>query len=962
MKQERRITYQAGITRTPSDFLCKDGELAECVNLVTDHEELKPMVPMKLHKTLGKITYNNVQYSCWLTYVFRCGDDVRYILMMDGTDWLYYWDGNAEHAYTKLDDDEEMRWNPKVTQMGRTLIVRTDDGFRYYTWDESDVLDKKFKFLGGEIPDFQVLFWLGASGQVAYPENYMSLGENIVNGIEIPYWDPEEYDPVVYPNPAGLKWADDGGYDRGKDALTGLVMSRLEKVKEEKRFAFPFWARAAVRLYDGTYTHISNPFLLLPSVRNNWNIFVSDDNGAPKKMEEGWMKVNYVPLSNELSFSLTKRDNVDWEDWKDLVKGIDIFVSDEVLTFDTDGTWTILNVDSAEAILGSKVADCCNRKYNVPQWHFQREDEASDTYEDARMPQFDIYDHTTWRTYFKPKLLTDDEIIRKMVYEANFYKIAEIDVSELYGAGAKFGQNLDAADYMESGTLKSLRTQPTLKNDDYFSHSKIMANVMKVYNGRLHLADYSRSIFGGFGSFSNTTYVTSEDQPVVDNNRDIYVHIRTDDGDRVVKATGWNRDIPNVWFYYSDPRANLAEIFDAVTGKKLYTLTLREHPRLNGAYYFGHLPGISELKPTGVTVTAPAVNNGAEVLEDHLLVSEVLNPFTFGPKNDNLIGRGRIIGLATQATALGAEEHGLHQMVVFSERGISTMKVNDEGGYTRVDDLPREVCINANSILEVDGAVFFVSKKGLMMLVGNTVTCVSGLMNGRTFNTSGLVDLTPGDGNPAYRIWKDVIGNCQGSETFLEFITSPYCFLAYDYTDSRILICNSSAIERQGTLYDKYLYAYVYNIADGSFSKMMLSDGLTRAVIDYPDTLVQDRTHGYVYSLYNKDREDQVLSRQPAFLMTRPMKLAGPDAVSSLREMVNVGMWQKKDANGNELSCVKTEIWLSDDLYNWYPMESRFGAAAKYFRIGLYINMLPTERLSGTIIMEQERRTDNQRA
>ena len=72
-------------------------------------------------------------------------------------------------------------------------------------------------------------------------------------------------------------------------------------------------------------------------------------------------------------------------------------------------------------------------------------------------------------------------------------------------------------------------------------------------------------------------------------------------------------------------------------------------------------------------------------------------------------------------------------------------------------------------------------------------------------------------------------------------------------------------------------------------------------------------------------------------------------------------MWEREDANGNELSCVKTEVWLSDDLYKWYRMASRFGAAAKYFRLALYIKMLPAERLSGTIISDQERRTNNLR-
>jgi hypothetical protein len=94
------------------------------------------------------------------------------------------------------------------------------------------------------------------------------------------------------------------------------------------------------------------------------------------------------------------------------------------------------------------------------------------------------------------------------------------------------------------------------------------------------------------------------------------------------------------------------------------------------------------------------------------------------------------------------------------------------------------------------------------------------------------------------------------------------------------------------------------------------------------------------------------------------MKMAGPLTVSSLRELVNVGVWDKltKDGQGNPLSTVKTEIWYSDDLQRWYPSVSRFGAAAKYCRIALYISMLPTERLSGTIITEEERRDNNKRA
>ena len=76
-----------------------------------------------------------------------------------------------------------------------------------------------------------------------------------------------------------------------------------------------------------------------------------------------------------------------------------------------------------------------------------------------------------------------------------------------------------------------------------------------------------------------------------------------------------------------------------------------------------------------------------------------------------------------------------------------------------------------------------------------------------------------------------------------------------------------------------------------------------------------------------------------------------------MRELVNVGCWDKGGG-----SVVKSQVLVSDDLQRWHLAGSRFGAAAKYFRIALFVYMLPSERLSGTIVREQERRGDNARA
>ena len=54
MKEQVLLSYKKGITRTPSDLLCEDGDLAECVNLEVRNEELVPMeMPVDMGVTLA---------------------------------------------------------------------------------------------------------------------------------------------------------------------------------------------------------------------------------------------------------------------------------------------------------------------------------------------------------------------------------------------------------------------------------------------------------------------------------------------------------------------------------------------------------------------------------------------------------------------------------------------------------------------------------------------------------------------------------------------------------------------------------------------------------------------------------------------------------------------------------------------------------------------------------------------
>ena len=226
------------------------------------------------------------------------------------------------------------------------------------------------------------------------------------------------------------------------------------------------------------------------------------------------------------------------------------------------------------------------------------------------------------------------------------------------------------------------------------------------------------------------------------------------------------------------------------------------------------------------------------------------------------------------------------------------------------------------------------------------VRCVSERMNGKPFNANTLPGLHDYEthGGPASE-WHPILAHCADSNPFLDYLCSENCQIAYDYIESRLVMINP----------DKD-FNYILNIKDGAISKNMLPFKVNNVINNYPDYLLQatDAYDGKIYSFYEKPREETIDSRDLySFLLTRPMKLSGPVSKASLRQLKNVGFWDEA------YSRVETALWLSDDMKTWYQDESRFGAAAKYYRLAIFIKMLPSERLSGTIITSQDRRTNN---
>ena len=855
--------------------MCEDGELAECINLTTDHEELK-VVPRPKAMFGGEA-------KAPIVYVHEGSGYKNYLTLSSRILAFFDEEGHSGNILT-LDGGG----TPQIAHVGYILVVSDGEKMEYFLWKPGE---RRYSSLGSKIPEPDISIALGVGlGCEAEGDS-----GNMLSFSEIPGTD---YYTVSVA---------EGKKKECTDLILGLYAESVNKARSRKMFTRPFYVRYALEMYDGSYVLHSAPIALFPALTENCYARYSHDS----------RKVSL----NTTGYKIMFRARYDYSEWSSIVKNVVVFASDGVSIYDTtkiEDSFRRGYYVSGGTVTGAQVNNSISIFSGSPKYRSF-----------VTQPDTDYVD-------FRPLTQRDGSgVLADMKSVGLFYRLFKMGIRRNDGAW------VDSTGLIDERAVENLTTQDQL-DDDYYSHAEKIGGRLFSYNSRMILSSVRRGFFEGFGSF--LPYSNERTYSYV-----IDVTIDTPEGEVVVRKTVETDEKMGLYFFYPDPRAKKVEMYLRNAGdnyQDYFEAELTEHPFLNGSYYFGAMPDGTEQEPVygGEVHVIPEAAAGYETLSNQLFTSEVSNPFVFTPKGIKSVGTGRIMSLATLTTALSQGQFGQHPVVVFSSDGIWAMEVDKEGYLTPAQSMSREVCINANTILETDGSVFFASKKGLMAVVGNTtslsVKCVSGQMDGRAFNTGSIPAV--GAGND----WSGLIASCADDAGFLQYIRSSGCFLAYDYIDDRILIINP-----------QYDYSYLYGMSDGTLSKYVSGSGrIVRAVSCYPDYLLQC-ADGTVWSLYGKDDETEVTARQQGFLITRPMKLSGPVSVKSLRELVNVGFWSKK--NGSK---VKTLVFVSDNLEDWYTMESRFGAAAKYFRLALYIEMLPTERLSGTVIFDQERRNDNARA
>lgn len=901
---QKEIRY-SGYSASPSDYESPDGELATAVNVIPEDGMVKPILPPVTLLTLG--TGKKVPFvhhtSAFTHYIVE--DDATdgqhsfyYIDKDDGTKELKSITADGKAVFTTADDILQLN------AIGNVLLIITSSGTHYFLWKAAD-----YCHLGTHLPELRMQF--GLQYDVVQSDQF----EVKFDGHLLMY-DSSKYGSAFY-----NKFSDDTTYGSANETyVSQCVKGQANKFINEKgnkkgRFVYPFFVRYAYRLYDGSHTMPSAPILMycadgctpLPLVTGEHY----DGNGNTSR---GFYDKWYIKITApvfDLLYMAQASDIKEIKEWGDIITGVDVFISKPIYTYDQNGTITN-NIPYTECnfnFVGKKIGESEYKKHTS--------DDMLAAIAKANDNESAIL---TMKSLTPLPAKSTDAIKAEIEDTSQFYLLKSFKVEDLATSLTKIDVKEDY--------LQSLVNREVL-SDDYDSHDTLVASRSFVYNSRLNLTGITKTPFGGFESCSMGTYMTNPTHTI----KDIYVYIKQDGQDIIVKNTGkYNSGSDILYFYYPNANAYQAVVTTSVGNKLLYKLSA--HPLLNGAYWF------NSFKLPDYTTIAPVATESPKIrLQNKIYTSDVNNPFHFPTLGIYTVGAGNVMGISTAAKALSQGQFGQFPLYAFTDEGVWALEVNTSTGtYSARQPITRDVCINADSITQIDSAVLFATARGIMLLSGSTSICISDILNSRTaFNP---LEMANGD-----KLVTLSSLDKENVETvpFMTFLQK--CGMIYDYPHQRIIVYNP-----------EYKYAYVYSLKDKKWG--MTVSSIAESVSFYPEAYAMDNA-GNLINYSTDDASSTTIIN--GLIFTRPLKLDMPDVLKTVDTIIQRGYFQRDH--------VAQVLYGSRDLFHWHAVWSSSdkylrgfaGTPYKYFVIAIVCSLNVKESLSGCTVQYYPRLTNQPR-
>lgn len=936
---EKEISFNEGLRLTPYSDVSPDGELSVCHNVEVYGGGLRPTVIEGKEFTVR--TGQESVMTGELMHIHATGE-FQHLIFWDEQDYIWWCNegkNNDEVVPIKIWENA-VQGITSVSSVGNVLVVTTKNEVYYALWKATGYVwlgampELKVKWqLEGEFKQLEVDDWVAAQT----PEQQYNLIAKGIKTFEKKWCEEERM--FVYPFLVRAAYRlYDGTWTKPTPPvllcpnvnmpIAGYMGMTSEGNQYQYRNIYGF----AAKLY-GTFNYGIRPAYLLPS--DGWENVIAGVDVFVSEPLDPWI-YDYTGEGKD-EYTYKKNEYV---------------------------IWTDCHFDQANPLNKRN----CIKGYGG---HIKKKGEQKSGIANYFMTGFEEYGTPSGYAYSNNGVFTlkrkKSSMYRGMMETGAFYKVFSMSKAQM--ENSENGILIK----MEEGVYANIVQQERLKVDED-SVDRWGGDVSFVYNRRITIGSLTRSIFRGevlerlapklepaetyikngttrsddaaveettaeyYEGNSNEYYYDGENndegQDVdsdVDNTSPVESSvanlqfdcywIRNENGTESWAKAGFASNDMYRWLAYLYTPDMYATAFVMISLDRSVWLKfpLSEHPFLQGRFFCA-VPFESEAREdeTGIVPTPQIIDSLTRMEASTLRTSEVNNPFVFGAEGWNTVGNGRVLALASITKALSEGQFGQFPLMALCTDGnyaLEVIKSGDMAGlYGGASAMPRDVCINRESVTQIDGAILFVSNRGVMMADGNDIRCISESLNG-PMERSLLMAVTQED-----------VYEGQGEKLRDFFETSR---IIWDYTSQRAIFFQ-----------DNNNFALQYR--DGAWSSIELPQQFKGVQNIYPYSYIH-KDDGTVLVLDDDYNFGDTMHY--GVVETRPLKMDTLQ-MKKLCEFALQGRFEGEQA---------VTLFGSNDMTNWDDLGTTtrrrvphvVGRWYKYWRFLIQANLKESEHISG---------------
>ena len=884
-----------GISRNPSDRMTADGGCEESMNVYVDNKEVAPVTAPK-DVTGDYYDQGGSQVLSQRPYYIHGENLILLQLYGSGNIDMYVVRNKQQVQSLTLENGQGGTKIVSVNSSGNILIISTDKNTWYLLYK-----DNRYSNLGNRVPMPLIQFYDEPAELYTGRDYYFSRNLEIPISGNTGDWD----------DLADLDWIDSRTQLAKSEVTQSAITQILSFIKKNAgithagQLSVPIMLRYAVRLIDGSVVHeCSVPVLLGTWQKDIMKIYL-------QKRGSGSSRSVFVDVFYYLQYAVRMQimESID-DAWKDLISSIDIYQSDLIIPFRD----------------GQKL----------------RMEDMSGRYAGQLFDKRLIIDTES----------VDDKSPAVIDEVSNFYLVKRYTFDEFNAAAQSAAGEVELAPYMKTGDALYLKEE--LKESGYYnSHQMISAKNIE-YNGRSFFYGMSRLLSRGYRMFSGVSTMSAgayddwqhyvwkyafKYRIISDKGNAYLVKGEYQDGTSWFKVNDVQEQhdwrYPYSYIAYPDPRCRGLYVtqdksWSSNDGSvKTISVPMREHPHFGFSYCFlGWGVTLDEYVDAMQNVTIGNNENRLEEVSDRVYGTQTDNPFSFLPSTVRKIGAGAITALATTTKALSEGQFGQFPLYAFTTDGIWALTINAEGNIgSAPNPATRDVAIEG-TVTPIDHAIVFTTEKGVMLLTGSDVQCLSQQMNGpQEIIPTAIVQGLPEAFAPLAPALAD-------TDSFMKFMQAAKC--AYDYIGQRLVFYNSEKP-----------YQYVYYLASQTWHRLMFKPTANQtfkvmdALNSYPESHAVV-TIGSNYHIYDLAMHHNValanLDTLPQVVVTRPLAFGEEDVRKVLKRIKMRGIFNRGDVHYILLGSM--------DCIHWQRMTSLHGGSYKWFKMIIISTLAAAERLS----------------